>query len=82
MPDPRTHSGDLAQRPNWTAHQTITHSLRSLTATTPLGLIHLEKADLMGANLAGTSLTGATLTDLGVIASGLVRPGDRARLGW
>ncbi|MYS96020.1 hypothetical protein GTY58_01745 [Streptomyces sp. SID5469] len=36
----------------------------------------------MGANLAGTSLTGATLTDLGVIASGLVRPGDRARLGW
>nr|WP_240363272.1 hypothetical protein [Streptomyces sp. S1A1-7] len=27
---------------NWTAHQAITHCLRSLTATTTLGLIHLE----------------------------------------
>lgn len=43
VPDPRTHSGDLAQRPNWTAHQAITHGLRSLTATTPLGLIHLGR---------------------------------------
>jgi len=38
---PAFHSGDLAQRPNWTAHRAITRGLRSLTATTPLGLIHL-----------------------------------------
>jgi hypothetical protein len=44
VPDPRTHSGDPAQRPNWTAHQAITHGLRSLTATTLLGLIHLARA--------------------------------------
>lgn len=36
VPDPRTHSGDLAQRPDWTAHQAVTHCLRSLTARHPL----------------------------------------------
>ncbi|MDJ1130812.1 DUF5710 domain-containing protein [Streptomyces iconiensis] len=42
MPDPRAHGGDLAQRQDQAADQTITDCLRSLTATTPLGLIHLD----------------------------------------
>lgn len=85
VPDPRTHSGDLAQRPNWTAHQAISHGLRSLTATTPLGLIHLERLKAAPAALEVTAREAYVRLDQceqsrpqpRVYLGGLLAPADR-----
>ncbi|MCX4906675.1 TniQ family protein [Streptomyces sp. NBC_00878] len=69
MPDPRAHRRDLAQRQDRTTDQAITDRLRSLTATTPLGLIHLDDEHIAGfaraTRLAPGEVSGMLLAPLG-----------------
>ena len=81
VPDPRAHSGDLAQRTRPDTDQAVTDRLRSLTATTPLGLIHLAAvggADRGSAVAVGPGAAVIVITPLRCVVgveNGDTRPG-------